>query len=155
MTNAKNHLFTAMDNTQLFNRYDLKVIEDISQYTKAGKLFDAVMEHANVIIPLTTPNVTEKQYLVNRVKYNEVDLYLPSMILKAENISKTSIEEALMNLAMFEPNACSKLLNSIHPNDEDFANLAAFVGMLMDKDYEVEYYFHNPRHHDVSGIVVA
>ena len=119
MTNAKNHLFTAMDNTQLFNRYDLKVIEDISQYTNAGKLFDAVMEHANVIIPLTTPNVTEKQYLVNRVKYNEVDLYLPSMILKAENISKTSIEEALMNLAMFEPNACSKLLNSIHPNDED------------------------------------
>ena len=52
MTNAKNHLFTAMDNTHLFNRYDLKVIEDISQYTKAGKLFDAVMEHANVIIPL-------------------------------------------------------------------------------------------------------
>jgi hypothetical protein len=61
----------------------------------------------------------EKQYLVNRIKYNEVDLYLPSMILKAENISKTSIEEALMNLAMFEPSACSKLLNSIHPNDED------------------------------------
>lgn len=43
----------------------------------------------------------------------------------------------------------------IHPSDEDFANLAAFVEMLMDKDYEVEYYFHNPRHHDVSGIVVA
>ena len=127
MTNAKNHLFTAMDNTQLFNRYDLKVIEDISQYTKAGKLFDAVMEHANVIIPLTTPNVTEKQYLVNRVKYNEVDLYLPSMILKAENISKTSIEEALMNLAMFEPSACSKLLNSIHPNDEDAKGLRSSI----------------------------
>ena len=43
----------------------------------------------------------------------------------------------------------------IHPNDEDFANLATFVEMLMDKDYEIEYYFHNPRHHDVSGIIVA
>lgn len=42
-----------------------------------------------------------------------------------------------------------------YPTEEDFANLAAFVEMLMDKDYEVEYYFNNPRHHDVSGIIVA
>lgn len=42
-----------------------------------------------------------------------------------------------------------------HPDDSDFCNLASFVEILMDKDYEVEYYYHNPRHHDVSGIIVA
>ena len=42
-----------------------------------------------------------------------------------------------------------------HPSDEDFYNLAAFVDVLMQNYYEVEYYFHNPRHHDVSGVVVA
>ena len=139
MTNAKKHLFIAMDNSMLFNRYELKVIEDFSQYTKAGKLFDAVMENANVIIPLTTPNVMGKQYLVNRVKYNEVDLYLPSMIFKAENISKTAIEEGLMNLALFEPSACSKLLNSIYLNDEDDQGLRSTIesfigGSLLSKD---------------------
>lgn len=41
------------------------------------------------------------------------------------------------------------------PTDVDFSNLAAFIEVLMDEDYEVEYYFHNPRHHDISGIIVA
>ena len=42
-----------------------------------------------------------------------------------------------------------------HPSDEDFYNLAAFMEVLMQNDYEVEYYFHNPRHHDISGVIVA
>ena len=42
-----------------------------------------------------------------------------------------------------------------HPSDEDFYNLAAFMEILMQNDYEVEYYFHNPRHHDISGVIVA
>lgn len=42
-----------------------------------------------------------------------------------------------------------------HPSETDFGNLAFFVEYLMDNYYEVEYYYHNPRHHDVSGIVVA
>lgn len=119
ISNALAKLFSMMDNSMLFYKYDIVVIDDFSQFAESGKLFNAVKERANVIIPLCTPNISEKQYLANNIKHNEIDLYLPSMILKAENISKSAIEDALMQLAMIEPNACEKILDSILPNDEN------------------------------------
>lgn len=38
---------------------------------------------------------------------------------------------------------------------EDFDNLSMFVEHLLNNDYAVEYYYYNPRYHNVSGIIVA
>ena len=126
---SKDNFMKLTVNSPLFNSYEVKAINDLSTFSKSDNLLNAindlstlsksdnllnaVNDFANVIIPLSTPNVLHKQYLVNRVKYDEVDMYLPSMLLKAEKITKAAIEEALMNLAKFDPTACNRILESI------------------------------------------
>lgn len=42
-----------------------------------------------------------------------------------------------------------------NPKATDIENLANFVELLIDSNYEVQYYYHNPYCYDISGIVVA
>lgn len=116
---------------ELIYHYDICVLEDVESLSSDGLLFEAAQTGANLILPIYTPNVTDKLYIVAKSEESLLDMYIPSMILQAENLTKKAIEEALINLAVQESVSCSKLFSGVYLNNfTDNAN-EDFIGKLV------------------------
>ncbi len=114
---AVKHFKTLTDKERLIYSYDICVIEDISDRGSSGVLYDAMRKGANLILPICTPNIEEKQYITATAERANLDMFIPSMVMQAENLTKKSIEEALVNLAVQESESCSKLFNDVYLNN--------------------------------------
>ena len=115
---AIKHFKNMMDNREgLIYHYDVCVIEDFDSVIMSGVLCDAIRNGVNIILPISTPNVSEKQYIVAKSESASLDMYIPSMVMQAENLTKKAIEEALINLAVQESETCSKLLGDVCLNN--------------------------------------
>lgn len=118
---AIKHFKNLMDNKEgLIYHYDVCVIENVESVITSGALHDAVRNGVNIILPISTPNVAEKQYIVAKSEAALLDMYIPSMVMQAENLTKKAIEDALINLAIQESESCSKLFG-----DVCFSNLSS------------------------------
>lgn len=107
-----------MDNREgLIYHYDISVIENVESVITSGALHDAVRNGVNIILPISTPNIAEKQYIVAKSEAALLDMYIPSMVMQAENLTKKAIEEALINLAIQESESCSKLFGNVYLNN--------------------------------------
>lgn len=133
---AIKHFKNLMDNREgLIYHYDISVIENVESVITSGALHDAVRNGVNIILPISTPNIAEKQYIVAKSEAALLDMYIPSMVMQAENLTKKAIEEALINLAIQESESCSKLFGNVYLNnlssevDEDpFGGLLCSMG---------------------------
>ena len=115
---AIKHFKNLMDNREgLIYHYDISVIENVEPVITLGALHDAVRNGVNIILPISTPNVAEKQYIVAKSEAALLDMYIPSMVMQAENLTKKAIEEALINLAIQESESCSKLFGDVYLNN--------------------------------------
>lgn len=115
---AIKHFKNLMDNREgLIYHYDISVIENVEFVITSGALHDAVRNGVNIILPISTPNIVEKQYIVAKSEAALLDMYIPSMVMQAENLTKKAIEEALINLAIQESDSCSKLLGDVYLNN--------------------------------------
>ena len=115
---AIKHFKDLMDNREgLIYHYDISVIENVESVLTSGALHDAVRNGVNIILPINTPNVAEKQYIVAKSEAALLDIYIPSMVMRAENLTKKAIEEALINLAIQESESCSKLFGNVYLNN--------------------------------------
>lgn len=115
---AIKHFKNLMDNREgLIYHYDISVIENVESVITSGALHDAVQNGVNIILPISTPNVAEKQYIVAKSEAALLDMYIPSMVMQAENLTKKAIEEALINLAIQESESCSKLFGNVYLNN--------------------------------------
>lgn len=115
---AIKHFKNLMDNREGFiYHYDISVIENVESVITSGALHDAVQNGVNIILPISTPNVAEKQYIVVKSEAALLDMYIPSMVMQAENLTKKAIEEALINLAIQESESCSKLFGDVYLNN--------------------------------------
>ena len=115
---AIKHFKDLMDNREgLIYHYDISVIENVESVITSGALHDAVQNGVNIILPISTPNVAEKQYIVAKSEAALLDMYIPSMVMQAENLTKKAIEEALINLAIQESESCSKLFGNVYLNN--------------------------------------
>lgn len=115
---AIKHFKDLMDNREgLIYHYDISVIENIESVITSGALHDAVRNGVNIILPISTPNIAEKQYIVAKSEAALLDMYIPSMVMQAENLTKKAIEEALINLAIQESESCSKLFGNVYLNN--------------------------------------
>ena len=115
---AIKHFKDLMDNREgLIYHYDISVIENVESVITSGALHDAVRNGVNIILPISTPNIAEKQYIVAKSEAALLDMYIPSMVMQAENLTKKSIEEALINLAIQESESCSKLFGNVYLNN--------------------------------------
>lgn len=115
---AIKHFKNLMDNREGFiYHYDISVIENVESVITSGALHDAVQNGVNIILPISTPNVAEKQYIVAKSEAALLDMYIPSMVMQAENLTKKAIEEALINLAIQESESCSKLFGDVYLNN--------------------------------------
>lgn len=132
---AIKHFKNLMDKEGLIYHYDVCVIEDYNSVCTCGVLYDAIQKGVNIILPISTPNVVEKLYIVAKSEAALLDMYIPSMVMQAENLTKKAIEEALINLAIQESESCSKLFGNVYLNnlssevDEDpFGGLLCSMG---------------------------
>lgn len=115
---AIKHFKNLMDNREgLIYHYDISVIENVESVITSGALHDAVQNGVNIILPISTPNVAEKQYIVAKSEAALLDMYIPSMVMQAENLTKKAIEEVLINLAIQESESCSKLFGDVYLNN--------------------------------------
>lgn len=115
---AIKHFKDLMDNREgLIYHYDISVIENVESVITSGALHDAVRNGVNIILPISTPNIAEKQYIVAKSEAALLDMYIPSMVMQAENLTKKAIEEALINLAIQESESCSKLFGNVYLNN--------------------------------------
>lgn len=114
---AIKHFKNLMDKEGLIYHYDISVIENVESVITSGALHDAVRNGVNIILPISTPNITEKQYIVAKSETALLDIYIPSMVMQAENLTKKAIEEALINLAIQESESCSKLFGNVYLNN--------------------------------------
>lgn len=115
---AIKHFKNLMDNREgLIYHYDISVIENIESVITSGVLYDAIRDGVNIILPISTPNVAEKQYIVAKSEAALLDMYIPSMVMQAENLTKKAIEDALINLAVQESESCTKLFGDVYLNN--------------------------------------
>ena len=114
---AIKHFKNLMDKEGLIYHYDVCVIDNIESVITSGVLYNAVRNGVNIVLPISTPNVAEKQYVVAKSEPTLLDMYLPSMVMQAENLTKKSIEDALINLAVQESESCSKLFGDVYLNN--------------------------------------
>lgn len=119
LTFSHEHLLIGMDSEQMIYDYEVQILENPQESIPSGELFMAIERGANVILPLCTPNKPGKQYLVAGIAADMVDVWLPSMMMEAERITKAALEDALMNLAMFEPVKCYEILADLFPRHEE------------------------------------
>ena len=101
----------------LIYSYDIRVLEDFKTISANGALYEAVQNGVNLILPICTPSETEKQYIVAKSESALLDMFIPSMVMQAENLTKKAIEEALMNLAVQESVSCNKLFGDVYLNN--------------------------------------
>lgn len=97
--------------------YDIRVLEDFKTISANGALYEAVQNGVNLILPICTPSETEKQYIVAKSESALLDMFIPSMVMQAENLTKKAIEEALINLAVQESVSCNKLFGDVYLNN--------------------------------------
>ena len=97
--------------------YDIRVLEDFNTVAVSGALYAAVQKGVNLILPICTPSVTNKQYIVAKSESALLDMFIPSMVMQAENLTKKAIEEALVNLAVQESVSCKELLGDVYINN--------------------------------------
>ena len=114
---AIKHFKNLMDKEGLIYHYDVCVIEDYNSVSTCGALYDAIQKGVNIILPINTPNVAEKQYVTAKSDTALLDMYIPSMVMQAENLTKKAIEDALINLAVQESESCSKLFGDVYINN--------------------------------------
>lgn len=115
---AIKHFKNLMDNEKgLIYHYDISIIENIESVITHGELYDAVQNGVNIVLPISTPNVTDKQYVVAKSEPALLDMFIPSMVMQAENLTKKAVEEALMNLAVQESESCSRLFGDVYLNN--------------------------------------
>ena len=114
---AIKHFKNLMDKEGLIYHYDVCVIDNIESVITSGVLYNAVRNGVNIVLPINTPNVAEKQYVTAKSDTALLDMYIPSMVMQAENLTKKAIEDALINLAVQESESCSKLFGDVYLNN--------------------------------------
>lgn len=114
---AIKHFKNLMDKEGLIYHYDVCAIEDYNSVCTCGVLYNVIQKGVNILLPISTPNVAEKQYIVAKSEAALLDMYIPSMVMQAENLTKKAIEDALINLAVQESESCSKLFGDVYLNN--------------------------------------
>lgn len=130
LVNEVQRLKEWLDKDGLIYSYDINILNKSAEEISSGPLFDAIQNGVNVVLPICTPNVREKKYIVAELKKQYMDILIPSIMMMAENDTKESIKEALLNLAVNDPDKCEELLKENIDGEKVDEKSGGFWGML-------------------------
>lgn len=135
---AVNNFKMMARNERFLYSYDVCVIDDINEMEVPCAFYETLQKDVNFIVPLCVPNVMGKQYLMANVEISSLDMFIPSMVMKIENMTKEAIEDALINLAVQETETCEDILKRIDTKvvSDDKSDSGSFVEKLLEGAFD-------------------
>lgn len=129
---AVDYLTNAQSNDAYLNEYDFETLVDMDILGDQSELLEAIRdEEANLVMPLKTPHVSTKQYLVAKTDKDNVITKVSLMLYTSERISKHSYTQVLHQYAEKETDGFCDTLETQFKNQRLWFNIAkAFVGGL-------------------------
>lgn len=119
-------LMEKMGASQLLNDYKFDIINESLSFDNQPLLKTAINEEkANFILPLYTPDKSEKQYLIVRSEEKDLFAHIPLMIYTSERISKYSIMEQMKWYGQDNPEAMQDFIKEEVDTDAFWKRYAA------------------------------
>ncbi len=119
-------LMEKMGASRLLNDYKFDIINESLSFDNQPLLKTAINEEkANFILPLYTPDKSEKQYLIVRSEEKDLFAHIPLMIYTSERISKYSIMEQMKWYGQDNPEAMQDFIKEEVDTDAFWKRYAA------------------------------
>ena len=114
------------------NAYDFEALEDMEVFEGQTDLLGAIRdEEANLVMPLKTPHVSTKQYLVAKTDKEDAISKVSLMLYTSERISKHSYGEVLRQYAMEDPEVFCETLETQFDNQGLWTRVAQGFGAAL------------------------
>lgn len=111
-------LMEKMGPSQLLNKYRLELLSSDLKFDNHPKLMQAIKDDvSNIVMPLSTPSRSDKQYLIVRSEVQDLFTHIPLMIYTSERVSKFSIAEQMKVFALEEPEEMQEFVRECLKND--------------------------------------
>lgn len=101
------------DLTEYIYKYDVRHLDSTQDLQCSKNLAKAISEGYSLILPISTPDSIERQYLLAKADNGSWESILPALISTAENLTTQSLMNAMQNLAVQEPDSCRVLIHQI------------------------------------------
>lgn len=101
------------DLTEYIYKYDIRHLLSTQDLQCSKNLEKAISNGYSLILPISTPDSIEQQYLLAKADNGSWGNVLPALISTAENLTTQSLMNAMQNLAVQEPDSCRVLINQI------------------------------------------
>lgn len=101
------------DLTEYIYKYDIRHLLSTQDLQCSKNLEKAISNGYSLILPISTPDSIEQQYLLAKADNGSWENVLPALISTAENLTTQSLMNAMQNLAVQEPDSCRVLINQI------------------------------------------
>ena len=119
-------LFKPSKRNLYLNSYDFEVLGKMPALDNHPKLSAAIEEEkCNFILPLNTPHLSGKQYLLLHSEENDLFKNLALMFYTSERISKYSAKKVLRQFAIFETDDFCELFGEVVDFDKFYKNYFA------------------------------
>ena len=101
------------DLTEYIYKYDVRHLDSTQDLQCSKNLAKVISDGYSLILPISTPDSIEQQYLLAKADNGSWGSILPALISTAENLTTQSLMNAMQNLAVQEPDSCRVLINQI------------------------------------------
>lgn len=100
-----------------FNEYDYEALEDMDAFMGSNDLLGAIHgDNANLVMPLKTPHLSSKQYLIAKADKNDIITQVSLMIYTSERTTKHGYGEVLRQYAADDPDGFCNTLETQFEN---------------------------------------
>lgn len=97
-------LMEKMGSSMFLNDYKLELLSNDLKLDNHPKLMQAIKDDmSNIVMPLSTPSKSDKQYLIVHSEEKDLFTHIPLMIYTSERVSKYSVAEQMKMLATEQP----------------------------------------------------
>ncbi|MBR1467919.1 MAG: hypothetical protein IJ606_04740 [Bacteroidaceae bacterium] len=111
-------LMEKMGTTPLLNDYKLGLLGENMRLDNQPVLMQAIKEEkSNIIMPLSTPSKSDKQYLIVHTDEKDLLTHIPLIVYTSERVSKFSIAEQMKVFAQEEPEGMQDFIRGTFNND--------------------------------------
>ena len=111
-------LMEKMGASQLLNDYRLESLSSGLKFDNHPKLMQAIKDDmSNIVMPLSMPSRSDKQYLIVRSEVQDLFTHIPLMIYTSERVSKFSVAEQMKVFAQEEPDEMQEFIRECLKND--------------------------------------
>ena len=113
-------LMGKMGSNMLLNDYKIELLNTDMKLDNHPKLMQAIKDNmSNIVMPLSTPNKSDKQYLIVHTEEKDLFTHIPLMIYTSERLSKFSVAEQMRMYAKEQPDKMREFIKT-NLNSEAF-----------------------------------